>query len=324
MAIAATGTATARSRWRTRPGRPRCPGDRELSLAPGQLRPGRGRRRGPGRPHGPAHPVVRARLPGTVPGCPSSSRPPPPDRLDLDVGDTLEIPLDGTYERLRTRVTEVVPAVPGAPEESAVLVDLHAVHQARLHDQEVVSPPTDLWVGTAQPERRPESCATCCRPTARIDTATDAAGRTVLATAALAWWLGAAGCGLLALLTLVTVGRGQLRSRRGDIAMLRALGLSVREQQVLRGRELAWTDSLRPASPALVAGVAVAVLVVPQLARAAVPEPYPTIATGLGRAHARPARRCRRAGGSAGRRRDRTRGGSASRPAALVGPVGDR
>ena len=103
----------------------------------------------------------------------------------------------------------------------------------------------------------------------------------MLATAALAWWLGAAGCGLLALLTLVTVASGQLRSRRGDIAVLRALGLSVREQQVLRGRELAWTVVFGLAA-GLVAGVAVALLVVPQLARAAVPEPYPTIATGLG------------------------------------------
>ena len=43
----------------------------------------------------------------------------------------------------------------------------------------------------------------------------------------------------------------------------------------------------------MTAGVAVAVLVVPQLARAAVPEPYPTIATGLGVRHARPPRRGR-------------------------------
>ena len=191
----------------------------------------------PGSPAGPRLPVI---LSATAAG-----------RLDLDVGDVLEIPLDGTYERLRTRVTAVVPAVPGAPDESAVLIDLHAVHQALLHDQEVVSPPTDLWVGTARPGSAAESLRHVLPANARIDTAADAAGRTVLATAVLAWWLGALGCGLLALLTLVTVGRGQLRSRRGDIAILRALGLTVREQQVLRGRELAWTtcSASPPASP---------------------------------------------------------------------------
>ena len=55
----------------------------------------------------------------------------------------------------------------------------------------------------------------------------------------------------------------------------------MREQQVLRGRELAWTTVFGLAA-GITAGVAVALLVVPQLARAAVPEPYPTIATGLG------------------------------------------
>ena len=155
------------------------------------------------------------------------------------------------------------------------------MHQALLHDQEVVAPPTDLWVGTADPESAAGSLRHLLPANARIDTAADAAGRTVLATAVLAWWLGALGCGLLALLTLVTVGRGQLRSRRGDIAILRALGLTVREQQVLRGRELAWTTVFGLAA-GITAGVAVALLVVPQLARAAVPEPYPTIATGLG------------------------------------------
>ena len=256
------------------------PGDRELSIVPGRLAPGgdvvveadvRTVRLSPsfapGSPDGPRLPVI---LSATAAG-----------RLDLDVGDLIEIPLDGTYERLRTRVTAVVPAVPGAPDESAVLIDLQAVHQALLHDQEVVSPPTDLWVGTGDPEAASESLRLLLPANARIATAADAAGRTVLATAVLAWWLGASGCGLLALLTLVTVGRGQLRSRRGDIAILRALGLTVREQQVLRGRELAWTTVFGLVA-GTIAGVAVAVLVVPQLARAAVPEPYPTIATGLG------------------------------------------
>ena len=256
------------------------PGDRELTIVPGRLAPGgdvvvdpdvRTVRLSPsfapGSPDGPRLPVI---LSATAAG-----------RLDLDVGDVLEIPLDGTYARLRTRVTAVVPAVPGAPDESAVLIDLHAVHQALLHDQEVVAPPTDLWVGSADPESAADSLRHLLPANARIDTAADAAGRTVLATAVLAWWLGALGCGLLALLTLVTVGRGQLRSRRGDIAILRALGLTVREQQVLRGRELAWTTVFGLAA-GITAGVAVALLVVPQLARAAVPEPYPTIATGLG------------------------------------------
>src|SRR4029078_6101976 len=93
---------------------------------------------------------------------------------------------DRPYDRFRPRVPAVVQAVPGAPDESAVLIDLHAVHQALLHDQEVVAPPTDLWVGSADPESAAGSLRHLLPANARIDTAADAAGRTVLATAVLA------------------------------------------------------------------------------------------------------------------------------------------
>jgi hypothetical protein len=203
------------------------------------------------------------------------------ERLDLDAGDEMELSLDGTYERLQTEVAQVVPAVPGAPDESAVLIDLRAVEQALLHDQEVVSPPSDLWIATDEPDAVAAGLRQLLPANSRIDTAADRAGRSVLATGSVAWWLASAGCGLLALLTLGIVASGQLRSRRGDVVVLRALGLSAREQRRLRGRELGWTVAFGLVAGA-VAGVAVAFLVVPQLARAAVPEPYPTIATGLG------------------------------------------
>jgi hypothetical protein len=256
------------------------PGDQELSLAPGQDAPSGDA------VVGPEDQAVRF-TPSFVPGSPDGPRVPvvlstaAADRLGLGVGDPLAISLSGTYAQLPAEVAEVVPAVPGAPEESAALVDLRAVVQALLHDQEVVPPPTDLWIGSDDPEATAADLRGLLPANSEIDTASDAVGRTVLSTASLAWWLGAAGCGLLALLTLATVASGQLRSRRGDVAVLRALGLSVREQQLLRGRELAWTVAFGLVA-GLVAGVAVAVLVVPQLARAAVPEPYPTIATGLG------------------------------------------
>ncbi|WP_296602120.1 hypothetical protein [Nocardioides sp.] len=256
------------------------PGDVELPLAPGPKAPSgdvlldpsvRQVRLSPsfapGGPDGPGVPVVLSRTLA--------------DGLDLGVGDAVEVAIDGTYEQLHTTVSAVVPAVPGAPEEAAAIVDLRAVNQALLYDQEVVAAPTDLWVATPDPEAVTAELRRLLPANSTIDTATDAAGRSVLETGSLMWWWGAAGCGLLALLALDTVARGQLRSRRGDVAVLRALGLSVRGQRRLRGRELAWTVAFGLVA-GVVAGIAVALLVVPQLARAAVPEPYPTIATDLG------------------------------------------
>lgn len=256
------------------------PGGKELSLAPGQDAPSGVALLDPS--------VRRVRLsPSFAIGSPGGARVPvvlsrtAADGLDLGVGDPAEISIDGTYEQLHAQVAAVVPAVPGAPEESAALVDLRAVNQALLHDQEVVEPPTDTWVAAADAESVAAELRRLLPASSRIDTSADAAGRSVLETGARMWWWGAAGCGLLALLALDTVARGQLRSRRGDVAVLRALGLSVRSQQRLRGRELAWTVAFGLVA-GLVAGAVVTLLAVPQLARAAVPEPYPTVATSLG------------------------------------------
>lgn len=257
----------------------RMPGDRELTLAPGGQAPGGAVVVDPG--------VRRIRLtPTFAPGSPDGPRTPvvlstvAADHLDLDVGDSLTLSLDGTYEQLQTTVARVVPAVPGAPDESAALVDLRALEQARLAGQNVVPSPTGLWIAAAAPESTAHDLRRMLPANASVDTATDAAGRTALATTTRAWWLGAAGCGLLALLSLVTVARGQLSARHDDAEILRALGMSVRDQQRLRVRELAWTAAFALVV-GLLAGAAVAVLVVPQLARAAVPEPYPTIGTSL-------------------------------------------
>ena len=60
----------------------------------------------------------------------------------------------------------------------------------------------------------------------------------MLGSAAIALWVAAAGCGLLAAVTVGAVVGAQLRSRRLDIVVLRALGLDARMQSAIRRREL--------------------------------------------------------------------------------------
>ena len=80
---------------------------------------------------------------------------------------------------------------------------------------------------------------------------------------------------------MVAVVRAQLRSRRLDVVVLRTIGLSSREQAAVRRRELALVLGYG-ALAGLLAGVAASALTVPQLARAAVVEPYSTVPTPLG------------------------------------------
>jgi ABC-type antimicrobial peptide transport system permease subunit len=73
----------------------------------------------------------------------------------------------------------------------------------------------------------------------------------------------------------------QLRARRLDIVVLRALGVDSRMQAAIRRRELLIVLAYGTVV-GIVAGVVVSVLTIPQLARAAVPNPYGTVPTALG------------------------------------------
>ncbi len=201
------------------------------------------------------------------------------DQFAIAVGGRVSFSLDQTY--VNGVVVAVVPAIPGAALETAVLLDLGMVEHGQLRVIEAPELPRDLWIDTADPG----GVAAALRPSlpanARFVTADDPAGRAVLGSAAIALWVGAAGCGLLAAVTVGAVVGAQLRSRRLDIVVLRALGLDARMQSAIRRRELLIV-LVYGAVVGVVAGATVAALTVPQLARAAVPNPYSTVPTPLG------------------------------------------
>jgi hypothetical protein len=201
------------------------------------------------------------------------------DRFAVTIGGRVSFSLADAY--VNGRVEQIVPAIPGAEYETAVLLDLGMVQHSQLRVSEDPRPPSDLWIDTGDPS----GVAAAMRPdlpaNARIVTADDPAGRTVLGSAAIALWAGAAGCGLLAAVAVGAVVGAQLRSRRLDIVVLRALGLDARMQSAIRRRELLIVLAYG-AIVGIVAGAAVTMLTVPQLARAAVPNPYSTVPTPLG------------------------------------------
>jgi len=203
------------------------------------------------------------------------------DDFDLGVGDTLAFTLEDAYDRTNATIAMIVPAIPGAEFETAAMVDLGLVLHNRVRVQDVPESPRDFWIDTADPE----SVAAALRPdlpaNTRLTTSGDPAGRIVLGSAANALWLGALGCLVLAIIAVVAVVRAQLRSRRVDVVVLRAIGLGSRDQAAIRRRELGLVLGYGGVA-GLLAGLVVSTLTVPQLARAAVIEPYSTVPTPLG------------------------------------------
>ena len=202
------------------------------------------------------------------------------DLYDLAVGDLVTFSLDEAIDRTNATVTQIVPAIPGATLEAALLIDLGYVTHEQLRMADAPDLPREFWIDTADPEATAAALRPVLPPNTRMQSAADPAGRTVLGSAANALWLGALGCLVLALIAVVAVVRAQLRSRRLDVVVLRAIGFGSRDQADVRRRELGLVLGFG-ALTGLVAGGAVALLTVPQLARAAIVEPYTTVPTPL-------------------------------------------
>jgi hypothetical protein len=198
--------------------------------------------------------------------------------FDVAVGDTLSFPLQDGFDRLNTEVVGIVPAIPGAPFDTALLMDLTVVQHFQLRISEDPPRPRDVWVTAADPQGVTEQLRTVFPANAQIEPAGDPVGRQVLGSAVIALWAGAGVCGVLALIGVAAAARAQLRSRRGEVAVLRAIGLGSGAQASIRIRELAIVLGTGLLAGLLAGGI-VSILTLPQLARAAIPDPYPAIGT---------------------------------------------
>lgn len=202
------------------------------------------------------------------------------DFFDVAVGDDLSFPLQDGINRLDAEVVGIVPAIPGAPSDLALLMDLAVVQHFQLRVSQVPARPRDVWVSSPEADAITAQIRDVFPANAQILSARDPAGRQVLGSAVIALWAGSAICGVLALIGVSAAARAQLRSRRGEVAVLRAIGLGSGTQAGIRIRELTIVLGTGVLAGLLAGGV-VALLTVPQLARAAVPDPYPAIGTSV-------------------------------------------
>ncbi len=202
------------------------------------------------------------------------------DLLGVGVGDTVAFALEDGVERLIWDVAGVTPAIPGAPTEAAVMIDLAVVQHFQLRAAAVPPQPRDVWLASDSPDDLRAGIRPLLPANTRIDALDDPAALSVLGSPRIALWA-AAGCFvILAIIAVASSTRARTRWGRADVAALRALGLSRRDQRAVPVREFAVVIGAGLLW-GLIAGAAVAVLTVPQLARAAVPQRYQSIGTSV-------------------------------------------
>lgn len=196
------------------------------------------------------------------------------EQNSLAVGDGID--LDAAWVSVHGTIAGIVAAVPGTSDPSAVLVDQRALADAALRTQPAPPRLGMVWLATD----RPDEVAAAAQQAAGSDAVvTDASGDFVarfMSSAVVSLWLGTAGCALLALVAIGATIAALLRGRRAEVAVLRAVGMSSRQQARSRRVELAGIVAAA-AVFGLAGGVVVFLLAGNALARLSVVTAPPTL-----------------------------------------------
>ena len=184
---------------------------------------------------------------------------------DLSVGDAFDLRFAGSGLVAKATIVSVEPALPGAQSTNMVLADLNALTDFLLRVSPVVPSANQVWLSTdgavSLGDALPDGATVVTPATATDDS--------FAAPAELALWVAAIGSLLLAVISLAAVALTVSRARRGEVAVLRAVGLSARQQSRSRLAELT-AIVLLSAFFGLLGGLIVSSLTAVNLARSAV------------------------------------------------------
>ncbi|WP_417219792.1 FtsX-like permease family protein [Arthrobacter sp.] len=164
------------------------------------------------------------------------------DQLGRNVGDVLGIETGGI--NVQIKIAGTVEVVPGTTDTLAVLVELPALERTELHLPGSIHRPNQLLVDTGDPTAVAAAAAPLLAPGDRLDTAVDETAARFAAPATIVLWLTAFGTFAVAAIALAAHVLALARTRRGEVALLSALGLPAAVQQRARILEMTLLGAL--------------------------------------------------------------------------------
>ena len=201
-------------------------------------------------------------------------------RFDISRGSTLTLDLnpEGDAVPVPAFVAGVASAVPAAPDEDAVLIDLSMLQSIQLRSLTQPESPAQFWVGATNIERVGSRIRGALPRDMPVVTPTSDTDRAMLGSTAVAVWIAAGGSAILALAAIGAVIGAQLRSRRHEVTILRAIGVASRSQGAIRRSEFAIVMSYA-AVIGIISGAVTVPATMTMFARVAVPNPYASLPT---------------------------------------------
>lgn len=198
------------------------------------------------------------------PPVPVSLTPAAAEAAALEPGD--EFQLMFMNQHIRAWFADTIDAAPGSTAPHAAFLDIRDVSLSLLGTGQEARYPTQLWI---RPDSDPAQTAEALKAegavgdvqVAELDPPTDPTR-----SARLVFWVACVGAVLLAGTGIASVAATITAERRSEVAVLRALGMTPRDQAVSRAAELAVVVGLS-VSLGLVSGWLISRFVVPPLAQ---------------------------------------------------------
>lgn len=188
---------------------------------------------------------------------------------EISTGGT-DVTVSATTVRLQRVGT--IPAVPGNDDGRAALADLPSLQNAVLRASEDVPGITTVWLdaGSSDPAALARLVQDQLGPRTEVVAAGAGVAAAVAEPARVVYWIAAVAALLLALPAIAAVALTQATARRGEVVVLRAMGMSTRQQARSRSRELLGLE-IGAVAAGLLSGWGLASLVVVALVRSTTP-----------------------------------------------------
>jgi len=201
------------------------------------------------------------------------------DSSGLSVGADAAMELVTRGGSVPVRVVGIEPVIPGIQSGEGLLADLAALQDAASREGLLQVSSGEWWISTTSPVAT-TAAEKKAHPDASVVAAVAPPDEQVLESARVVVWIAGIATALLALLAIGSGLVAELRSREAEVNVLRAVGASPRVQTGVRARE--WSLLLGiGVAVGLVDGLVVCALLVPSLARTAIPNAIDQLRTEL-------------------------------------------
>jgi hypothetical protein len=151
-------------------------------------------------------------------------------RLTLEEGSTFSARIPSTASAVDAEVVGTTPAIPASAGHLGMIADLGSLNRYLLASSERMPQASEVWISADDGADLEAPAVAVSKSATQVTSINDGAGDRLIAPALVSLWWGTAGALLLAAIAILAITSTFSQDRRGEVIVLRALGMSSTEQ----------------------------------------------------------------------------------------------